>query len=85
MASDMLNPEELDISDELIADRRSERPGHTPEDMTPWQRPITAFIDVLNYRAGQFFALLMVPLIAVVVYEVLSRNIDNILIDAEMG
>ena len=81
MASDMPNPEELDISDELIA----ERPGHTPKDMTPWQRHITAFIDVPNYRAGQFFALLMVPLFAVVVYEVLSRNIDAILRDAEMG
>ena len=85
MASDTPNPEELDISDELIAERRSERPGHTPEDMTPWQRPITAFIDVLNYRAGQFFALLMVPLISVVVYEVLSRNIDAVLIDADLG
>ena len=38
----------LDITDELIAERRAEEPGQTPEDMTPWQRPITAFIDVLN-------------------------------------
>ncbi|MGB1696010.1 MAG: TRAP transporter large permease subunit, partial [Paracoccaceae bacterium] len=85
MAADTPNPQELDIADELIAERRAEKPGETPEDMTPWQRPITAFIDVVNYRAGQFFALLMVPLIAVVVYEVLSRNIDAMLIDAEMG
>ena len=39
-------PEGLDISDELIPERRSERPGHTPEDMTPWQRPVTACIDI---------------------------------------
>ena len=72
MAADMPNPEAVDVSDELIAERRSERPGHIPKDMTPWQRPITAFIDVLNYLAEEFFALLMVPLIAVVIYRVLS-------------
>lgn len=68
------NPEDLEIADELIAERRKEAPGETPEDMTAWQRPITAVIDVINYRAGQLIALLMVPLIAVVVYEVFSRN-----------
>ena len=47
------NPDDLDIADELIAERRAEGPGQTPEDMTPWQRPITAVIDVLNYRAAQ--------------------------------
>ena len=85
MAADEPNAEELEIADELIAERRAEAPGETPADMTAWQRPITAFIDVLNYRAGQLIALLMVPLIAVVVYEVLSRNLDRILIDAGMG
>ena len=72
--ADEPNPEDLEIADELIAERRAEAPGETPEDMTAWQRPITATIDVINYRAGQIIALLMVPLIFVVVYEVLSRN-----------
>ena len=45
MAEEVI-PGELDITDELIAERRAEEPGETPEDMTPWQRPITAFIDV---------------------------------------
>ena len=85
MAADEPNPEELEIADELIAERRAEAPGETPEDMTAWQRPITAFIDVLNYRAGQLIALMMVPLIAVVVYEVISRNLDATLIDAGFG
>ncbi|MCP5086557.1 MAG: TRAP transporter large permease subunit [Rhodobacteraceae bacterium] len=85
MAAEEPNPEELEIADELIAERRAEAPGETPQDMTAWQRPITAFIDVLNYRAGQIIALLLVPLIAFVVYEVLSRNLDAILIDAGMG
>ncbi|MCY4335286.1 MAG: TRAP transporter large permease subunit [Litoreibacter sp.] len=68
------NPEDLEIADELIAERRAEAPGETPEDMTSWQRPITAVIDVINYRAGQIIALMMVPLIAIVVWEVFSRN-----------
>ncbi len=82
MAAEEPNPEDLEIADELIAERRAEAPGETPEDMTPWQRPITAAIDVLNYRAGQLIALLMVPLIIVVVYEVFSRNAFAILQDA---
>ncbi len=76
------NPDDLEIADELIAERRAEAPGETPEDMTAWQRPITAFIDKLNYRAGQFIALLLVPLIAVVVFEVISRNSFSILQNA---
>ena len=82
MAADEPNPEELEIADELIAERRAEAPGETPEDMTAWQRPITAIIDVINYRAGQLIALMMVPLIVVVVYEVLSRNSFSILQNA---
>lgn len=82
MADEELNPEDLEIADELIAERRAEAPGETPEDMTPWQRPITAAIDILNYRAGQLIALLLVPLIAVVVFEVLSRNAFVILQNA---
>ncbi|MDG1737220.1 MAG: TRAP transporter large permease subunit [Paracoccaceae bacterium] len=82
MAADEVNPEDLEIADELIAERRSEAPGETPEDMTAWQRPITAAIDVVNYRAGQIISLLMVPLIAVVVFEVLSRNSFSILSNA---
>src|SRR6056300_739544 len=82
MAADEVNPEKLEIADELIAERRAEAPGETPEDMTPWQRPITAVIDVINYRAGQIISLLMIPLIVVVVFEVLSRNSFTILANA---
>ncbi len=80
--ADEPNPEDLEIADELIAERRSEAPGETPEDMTAWQRPITAVIDVINHRAGQIIALLMIPLIFVVVYEVISRNSFSILQNA---
>jgi len=34
------NPDDLEVADELIAERRAEAPGETPEDMTaqitPW-------------------------------------------------
>ncbi|MCH2095054.1 MAG: TRAP transporter large permease subunit [Rhodobacteraceae bacterium] len=82
MAADEVNLDELEIADELIAERRSEAVGETPEDMTSWQRPITAAIDMINYRAGQIIALMMIPLIAVVVYEVFMRNSFSILQNA---
>ena len=65
--ADDVKPEELDITDELIAERRAEQPGETPETMTSWQRPITAFIDILNNWAGRVICLLLVPLIGVMV------------------
>jgi TRAP-type mannitol/chloroaromatic compound transport system permease large subunit/TRAP-type mannitol/chloroaromatic compound transport system permease small subunit len=74
MAEEVI-PDKLDITDELIAERRAEEPGQTPEDMTPWQRPITAFIDVLNNWAGKIICLLLVPLIFVMVFEVVSRTL----------
>lgn len=83
--ADDVKIEDLDITDELIAERANFKPGETPEDMTAWQRPIVATIDLINYRAGQLISLLMIPLIAVVVYEVLSRNLDKILSDAGFG
>lgn len=80
-----LTPQELDITDELIAERRAEKPGQTPDDMTPWQRPITAAIDVLNNWAGRVICLLMIPLILAIVYEVFSRNMFAILTENGMN
>ena len=77
--------EELDITDELIAERRAEAPGQTPEDMTPWQRPITASIDVLNLWAGRILCVLLVPLIAVMVFEVFSRSLFGLLASYDMA
>ena len=72
--ADEVDPEDLEITDELIAERRKEKPGETPADMTSWQRPITGSIDLLNDWAGKFLCLLMIPLIGVVVFEVIARN-----------
>ncbi len=77
--ADELNPADLEITDELIAERRAEEPGQTPEDMTWWQRPITATIDVINLWVGRIICLLMLPLILAIVYEVFSRNMFAIL------
>ena len=68
------NPNDLEIADELIAERRKEKPGETPDEMTSWQRPIAGSIDVINDWAGKVLCLLMIPLIGVVVFEVISRN-----------
>ena len=72
-------PDDLETADELIAERRKERPGETPDDMTPWQKPITGYIDLLNNFAGKALCLLMIPLIGVVVFEVISRNAFGIM------
>lgn len=74
MAED-IDAGELDITDELIAERRSEQPGETPEDMTPWMRPIVAFIDVLNLWAGRLTCVLLVPVIFAMIYEVVARKL----------
>ena len=79
-----VRPEDLEITDELIAERNDFEPGETPEDMTSWQRPITAFIDILNNWVGRIIALLLVPLIAIVVWEVVLRNGYAILRDNGM-
>jgi len=76
---------ELDITDELIAERRAEEPGQTPEGMTPWMRPITGTIDVINNWVGRAICLLMIPLIFSIVFEVFSRNMFAILTENGMN
>ena len=84
MATQTTDIGELDITDELIAERRAEKPGETPEDMTPWQRPITAFIDVLNLWMGRIICLAIIPLVAVMVTEVFSRGMFAFLVSYDL-
>ncbi len=79
MSNEEVEFDKLDITDESIAERRAEQPGETPEDMTWWQRPITASIDVLNLWVGRLTCLLLIPLIIVMVYEVISRKAFGVL------
>ncbi len=73
--ADEVDVDKLEVADELIAERRAEEPGQTPENMTPWMRPITAFIDVMNLWAGRITCLMLVPIIYVMVHEVVARKI----------
>ena len=72
-----VDPGELEITDELIAERRSEEPGQTPDDMTPWMRPIVGWIDLSSLWVGRLTCLMLIPIIAVMVIEVVSRKIFN--------
>lgn len=83
MAEEVI-PDDLDTTDESIAERRNEKAGYTPEDMTSWQRPITATIDIINEWAGRLTCLLLVPLIFAMVFEVVSSTSFAILADYEM-
>ena len=78
-------PENLEITDELIAERRAEKPGETPEGMTSWQRPITATIDVINMWVGKVICLLLVPLMFAMVFEVVSRKAFAVLAANDMA
>jgi len=73
MAED-INPDDLEIADELIAERRSASPGELPDDMHPMHRSIIGAIDTLNEWVGKLVAWLIVPLGLAVVYEVVVRN-----------
>ncbi len=66
---------ELDISDELIAERRAGQPGDTPEDMHPFMRFIVGNIDILNNWVGKLTCLMLVPVIAAMIIEVVARKV----------
>ena len=66
---------ELDISDELIAERRAGAPGETPEDMHPVMRFIVGNIDILNNWVGKLTCLLLIPVIAAMIIEVVARKL----------
>jgi len=73
--ADEIDISKLEITDELIAERNDFTPGQTPDDMTPWMRPIVASIDVLNLWVGRIACLLVLPIIAVMVIEIVGRKI----------
>ncbi|MEM6906028.1 MAG: TRAP transporter small permease subunit, partial [Pseudomonadota bacterium] len=62
---------ELEITDELIAERRGD--GPLPADM--WGRGVAGAIDLLSLWVGRITCLMVVPIIAVMVLEVVSRKV----------
>jgi TRAP-type mannitol/chloroaromatic compound transport system permease small subunit len=68
-------PEKLDITDELIAERRAGAPGDLPWNMWPWMRRTITVLDAFSLWVGRIACLLLVPLIVAMVWEVVARKV----------
>ena len=66
-------PEDLEVADELIAERRSDTPGKMPEDMPRWMARTITWIDWFSLWVGRTVCWLTVPLFTAMVYEVVAR------------
>ena len=67
-------PIKLDISDEMIAERRSGS-GKMPDDMPIWMAKTIVNIDKFSKLIGNIVCWLIAPLILGMVYEVLARKL----------
>ena len=67
-------PTKLDISDEMIAERRSAS-SKMPDDMPKWMAFLITKIDLVSKWIGNIVCWLMIPLIFCMVYEVLARKL----------
>ena len=66
---------DLDITDELIAERRAGMPGDTPDDMNKFSRMVVSNIDIMSHLVGKLTCLLLLPVILSMVYEVVARKL----------
>ena len=67
------NPK-LDISDEMIAERRGST-GKMPDDMPVWMAKTIVNIDKLSKWIGNIVCWILMPLIFAMTYEVLARKL----------
>ncbi len=67
-------PSNLDISDEMIAERRGGS-GKMPDDMPTWMAKTIVSIDRFNKIIGNIVCWITIPLILGMVYEVLARKL----------
>ena len=67
------NPTRLDISDEMIAERKGGA-GKMPDDMPSWMAKSIIRIDKFSKWTGNIVCWITVPLILGMVYEVLARK-----------
>ena len=67
-------PSKLDISDEMIAERRggSEK---MPDDMPSWMANTIIKIDKFSKIVGSIVCWILIPLIFAMTYEVLARKL----------
>lgn len=73
MAED-INPDDLEIADEMIAERRSGSPGQLPDDMKPWMAKTITIVDTLSLWIGKTVCWLLLPMCLAMVYEVIARK-----------
>ncbi|HKJ53986.1 MAG TPA: TRAP transporter small permease subunit [Gammaproteobacteria bacterium] len=74
MTEEEVDPGKLDISDEMIAERRAAPPGQLPDDMSRWMAKTITFIDITSIWIGRIVCLLLIPMCLSMVYEVLARK-----------
>jgi TRAP-type mannitol/chloroaromatic compound transport system permease small subunit len=74
MTDEDVDPGKLDISDEMIAERRSAPPGQLPDDMSPWAAKTITIIDTTSIWIGRIVCLLLIPMCLSMVYEVIARK-----------
>ena len=67
-------PSNLDISDEMIAERRGGS-GKMPDDMPTWMAKTIVSIDKFNKTVGNIVCWITIPLILGMVYEVFARKL----------
>ena len=67
-------PSKLDISDEMIAERRGSS-GKMPEDMPLWMAKSITGIDKFSKWIGNIVCWILIPLIFAMTYEVLARKL----------
>ena len=67
-------PGKLDISDEMIAERRGTS-GKMPEDMPAWMSKTIVGIDRFSKAIGNIVCWITIPLILGMVYEVFARKL----------
>ena len=67
-------PPKIDISDEMIAERRGGS-GKMPADMPNWMANTITSIDRFSKRVGNVVCWILMPLILAMTYEVIMRKL----------
>jgi TRAP-type mannitol/chloroaromatic compound transport system permease small subunit len=63
----------MTVADEMIAGRRGDAPARLPADMPRWMARSIVAIDLFSHWVGRIAALLTVPLMAAMIYEITAR------------
>jgi TRAP-type mannitol/chloroaromatic compound transport system permease small subunit len=65
----------IDIVDELIAERRAGDGGPLPPDMPDWMRQTIGWIDGFSRAIGWIVSVLTIPIFVAMVYEIVARKV----------